>query len=71
MKSWDKGERVRQNITYFNFRLNIGVSNLNHVNEFVFKTKILKGGEKKIPVYPVKSPEKVWKDNCKEFVNCI
>ena len=47
MKSWDKGERVRQNITYFNFRLNIGVSNLNHVNEFVFRTNIVKGGKTK------------------------
>ena len=32
-------------MTYLNFRLDIGERSLNHVNEFAFATKPLKGGK--------------------------
>ena len=45
MKSLDKGERVTKDMTYLNFRLDIGERSLNHVNEFAFATELLKGGK--------------------------
>ena len=40
-----KGKIVRWETIYFNFRLDIGGSNLNHVNEFVTKTKLTNENE--------------------------
>ena len=38
-----KGKRSKQQTIYFSFRLEIGVRNFNHVDEFVFVTKLKKG----------------------------
>ena len=40
-----KGKIVRWETIYFNFRLDFGGSNLNHVNEFVPKTKLTNENE--------------------------
>ena len=36
-----KGERIRQEAIYFNFRLDIGVCIFNHVNEFVSTSDLM------------------------------
>ena len=38
----------------FNFRLDIGITKFNDMNEFVCITKHMKGREGKIPIHPVK-----------------
>ena len=44
---------------YFNFRLDIGITNLNDMDEFISVTKPMKGKESKIPIHPVrKNPKK-------------
>ena len=44
---------------YFNFRLDIGITNFNDMDEFVSVTKHMKGRESKIPIHPVrKNPKK-------------
>ena len=35
-----KGKRIRKETIYFNFRLVIGVHNFNHINEFVYITRL-------------------------------
>ena len=40
-----EGKRVRQETIYFNFRLDIGGTNLNHVNQFILLTKLTKENE--------------------------
>ena len=47
-KSLDNGKSVRKETIYFNFRLDIGVSILNKVNEFFPVTKVTT--ENEIPV---------------------
>ena len=45
---------------YFNFRLNIGITNFNDMNEFVFVTKYMKGRESKITIHHMrKNPKKL------------
>ena len=44
---------------YFNFRLDIGITNFNNIDEFASVTKYMKGRESKIPIHPVrKNPKK-------------
>ena len=44
---------------YFNFRLDIGITNFNNIDEFVSVTKYMKGRESKVPIHPVrKNPKK-------------
>ena len=44
---------------YFNFGLDIGITNLSNMDEFVPVTKHIKGRESKIPIHPVrKNPKK-------------
>ena len=44
---------------YFNFRLDIGITNFNDMHGFVSVTEHMKGSESKIPIYPVrKNPKK-------------
>ena len=62
-----KGERVR----YFNFALDIGVKNLNHVNVFVFVTKLKKGEKLKSQSILSKALRKFKEITNKEFVKCI
>ena len=45
MKSLDEGKRVRQETIYFDFRLDIDGSNLNHVNELIPVTELTKESE--------------------------
>ena len=46
-------------IIYFNFRLDIGITNFDDMDEFVSVTKHMKGKESKIPIHPVrKNPKK-------------
>ena len=45
MKSLDEGKRVRYETIYFDFRLDIDESNLNHVNEFIPVTELTKENE--------------------------
>ena len=43
----------------FNFKLYIGITNFNDMDEFISVTKHMKGRESKIPVHPVrKNPKK-------------
>ena len=45
---------------YFNFRLDIGITNFNDMDEFVSVTKHMKGRESKIPIHPVvKNPKEM------------
>ena len=45
--------------TYFNFRLNIRITNFNDMDEFVSVSKHMKDRESKIPIHPVrKNPKK-------------
>ena len=39
---------------YFNFRLNIRITNLNDMDEFIPVTKHMKGRESKIPIHLVR-----------------
>ena len=66
-KSLGKGERVR----YFNFALDIGVKNLNHVNVFVFVTKLTKGEKLKSQSILSKALRKSKEITNKEIVKCI
>ena len=44
---------------YFNFKLDIGTTNFNDMDEFVSVTKHMKSRERKIPIHPVrKNPKK-------------
>ena len=70
-KCLGKGERVRYYITYFNFGLDIGVKNLNHVNVFVFVTKLTKGEKLKSQSILSKALRKFKEITNKEFVKCI
>ena len=47
-------------IIYFNFRLDIGITNFNNMDEFVSLTKHMKGGESKIPIHPVRKNPAKW-----------
>ena len=47
------GKRVKETI-YFNFRVDIGITNFNNIDELIFVTKHKKGREIKFPIYPVK-----------------
>ena len=38
---------------YFNFRLDIDITNFNDMDEFVSVTKHMKGRESKTPIHPV------------------
>ena len=45
--------------TYFNFRLDVGITKFNDMDELVSVTKHMKGKESKIPIHPVrKNPKK-------------
>ena len=46
-------------IIYFSFRLDIGITNLNKMDEFVSVTKYIKGRESKILIHPLRrNPKK-------------
>ena len=55
----ESGKHLFKETICFNFKLDIGVSNLNHMNEFVPVTKLMKGRKNENPVHPVKSIEKI------------
>ena len=40
--------------TYCDFRVEIGITNLNDMDEFVFETKHMKGRKSKIPIHRVR-----------------
>ena len=46
--------------TYFNFRLDIGITKFNDMDELVSVTKHMKGKESKIPIHPVRKNPKKW-----------
>ena len=54
-----KGKRVRQESIYFNFRLDIGVCNFNHANEFFSVSKLLQIRRYKIPIHSTKGFEDI------------
>ena len=45
---------------YFNFRLDIGITNFYNMDESVSVTKHTKGRERKIPIHPVRKNPKKW-----------
>lgn len=57
--SSDQDKMVWQGPIYFNFQLDIGVSNLNHMDEFVRVTRLTRDRENEIPTYPAKCFEKI------------
>ena len=53
-------KRLDKETIYFNFRLDIGITNFNDMDEFVSVTKHMKGRESKIPIHPVRKNPKKW-----------
>ena len=43
---------------YFNFRLDLCITNFSNMNEFVSVTKYMKFRESKIPIHPVRNNQK-------------
>ena len=60
---WTPPTRVKtldKETIYFNFRSDIGITNLNNMDELVPVTKHMKGRESKIPIHPVRKNPKKW-----------
>ena len=52
-------KRLDKKTIYFNFKLGIGITNFNNMDEFVSVTKHMKGRESKIPINLLrKNPKK-------------
>ena len=47
--AWISVKESDRRLFCFNFRFDIGISNLNHMNEFVSVTELKKGRENEIP----------------------
>ena len=58
MDSSHKGKGVRKETIYFNFRLDVGITSLNYMDEIVPVTKHMEGRESKILIQPVRKNQK-------------
>ena len=66
-----KGKKVRWEAIYFDFRLDVGVCNFNHVNGIISKTKFLQSRKYKIPINSIKSFKEVQRYHRKTFIQFI